>query len=174
MMNDKVIDSITEPLGLRFFNFDKNTGFSLNGQAYRLRCVCLHQDHGRSGWAVSQADEEEDMAINRDLGVNSVRLAHYPHSDYFLRLCDRNGIIAWSEIPLVNELGKSEAFTENATRQLEEMIAQLGNHPAIVMWGLWNELQAGAPALPIIGKLNDLAHSLDPTRPTTAASFSKS
>ncbi len=174
VMDGKVIDRVTEPLGLRFFNFDKNSGFTLNGHAYRLRGVCLHQDHGRSGWAVSQADEKEDMAIIRDLGANAVRLAHYPHSDNFLRLCDRNGIVAWSEIPLVNELGKSEAFTLNATLQLEEMIAQLGNHPSIVMWGLWNELQAGAPALPIIGKLNDLAHSLDATRPTTAASFSKS
>lgn len=170
----KVIDSMTEPLGLRFFSFDKNTGFSLNGKPYRLRGVCKHQDHGGSGWAVSQADQDEDMAIIRELGANAVRLAHYPHSDYFLRLCDRNGIIAWSEIPMVNRLGESEAFTTNATLQLEEMIAQLGNHPSIVAWGLWNELQAGAPALPIIRKLNDLAHSLDSTRPTTAASFSKS
>ena len=170
----KVLDTVTQALGLRFFNFDKDTGFSLNGKPCRLRGVCKHQDHGGSGWATSHEDQDEDMAMIREIGANAVRLAHYPHSDYFLRLCDRYGIIAWSEIPLVDRLDESEAFTANATLQLEEMIAQLGNHPSIVTWGLWNELQVGAPALPIIRKLNDLAHSLDPTRPTTAASFSKS
>ena len=170
----KVIDQVTQPLGLRYFNFDKNTGFSLNGKPYRLRGVCRHQDHGRGGWAIGPEAQDEDMAIIREIGANAVRLAHYPHSDYFLQLCDRNGIIVWSEIPLVDRLDESEAFMTNATHQLEEMVAQLGNHPSIVTWGLWNELQVGAPALPIIRKLNDLAHSLDSTRPTTAASFSKS
>ena len=174
IVDGKVIDSVTEPLGLRFFNFDKDKGFSLNGRAVRLRGVCRHQDHGGSGWAISEEEQDEDMAILREIGANAVRLAHYPHSGYFHRLCDRYGIIAWSEIPLVNELRKSAAFNENATLQFEEMIAQLGNHPSVVTWGLWNELQGGAPALPLIRKLNDLAHSLDPTRPTTAASFSKS
>jgi beta-galactosidase len=172
--DDKVIDSVTEPLGLRFFSFDKDKGFSLNGRACRLRGVCRHQDHGRNGWAVSKEDLEEDMTLIREIGANAVRLAHYPHSDDFLRLCDRYGIIAWSEIPLVDALGKAEGFEANATQQLEEMIAQLGNHPSILMWGLWNELQGGVPAQPIIQKLHDHAHALDPTRPTAAASFSGS
>ena len=174
IVDGKVTDCVTQPLGLRFSHFDKDTGFSLNGHAYRIHGVCRHQDHGGSGWALSQQDQDEDMAILRDLGANAVRLAHYPQSDYFLQLCDRHGILAWCEIPLVDVLGKSEEFTANATVQLEEMIAQLGNHPSIMAWGLWNELQGGAPALPVIAKLNELAHRLDPTRPTTAASFAGS
>jgi len=174
LVDGKVMDAVTEPLGLRFFHFDKDNGFTLNGHPCRLRGVCRHQDHGGCGWATSQLDQDQDMAILREIGANAVRLAHYPHSDYFLSLCDRNGIIAWSEIPLVDVLGKSAAFTQTATGQLEEMIAQLGNHPSIAAWGLWNELQGGAPALPVIGMLNDRAHSLDPTRPTTAASFAGS
>jgi len=174
LVDEKVIDSVTEPLGLRFFGFDKDKGFSLNGQPCRLRGVCRHQDHGKNGWALSQEDQDEDMAILREMGANAVRLAHYPHSDYFHQLCDRYGIIAWSEIPLVDVIGKSEGFAPNATQQLEEMIAQLGNHPSVLMWGLWNELQGGAPAQPVIQKLHDLAHELDPTRLTTAASFSGS
>lgn len=170
----KVIDSVTEPLGLRFFQFDKDTGFSLNGRPYRLLGVCRHQGHGDKGWAVDKEDMNEDMALIREMGANAVRLAHYPHSDSFLQLCDRHGILAWSEIPLVNEVGKSGDFPANAASQLEEMIAQLGNHPSIVTWGLWNELQGGAPALPLVRGLHDLAHSMDPTRPTTAASFGKS
>lgn len=174
LADGQVVDTVTEPLGLRFFNFDKDQGFALNGKPYRLRGVCLHQDHADRGWAASHEDLEEDMAIIREIGANAVRMAHYPHSDAMYQLCDRNGIIAWTEIPLVNNLGKSEAFVENACTQLTELIAQRGNHPAVVTWGLWNELQTGAPALPIISKLNDLAHAADPTRPTTAASFSKS
>jgi len=174
IVDDKVVDRIIEPLGLRFFSFDKDKGFILNGRPCRLRGVCCHQDFGDKGWAAEKEDMDRDMVFIREIGANAIRLAHYPHSDYFLQLCDRYGIIAWSEIPLVNMIGKAEGFAATSTQQLQEMIAQLGNHPSIVTWGLWNELQGGAPALPMISKLNDLAHSLDPTRPTTAASFSGS
>lgn len=167
----KVVDRKSEPLGLRFFNFDKDKGFSLNGQPLRLRGVCRHQDRAEKGWAISNEDMEEDMALIREMGANAVRLAHYPHSDYFLQLCDRSGLLVWSEIPLVNEIREPEPYLKNSIQQLEEMIAQLGNHPSIVTWGLWNELQGGAPALPVIQNLHNRAHQLDPTRPTTGASF---
>lgn len=171
LVDDKVVDSATVPLGLRFFSFDKDKGFTLNGRSYRLRGVCRHQDVGDKGWAADKEDMDVDMALIREMGSNAIRLAHYPHSGEFLELCDRHGMIVWSEIPLVDVIGKDEKFAATSAQQLEEMIAQLGNHPSIVTWGLWNELQGGAPAQPVIQELHDLAHALDPTRPTTAASF---
>ena len=166
----KTVDSVTQPLGLRTLTFDKEKGAVLNGHPYRLRGVCRHQEFGSKGWAISHADQEQDMALIREMGANAVRLAHYPHDSYFLSLCDRYGILAWVEVPNVNAVSNSPEFTANARQQLRECILQVGNHPSIFAWGLWNEIDGKVTdPLPLITQLKQDAHELDPTRPTTAA-----
>jgi len=170
----RVVDRIREPLGLRFFDFDAATGFSLNGAPLRLHGVNRHQDRQDKGWALTPRDEEEDMALIRELGANAVRLAHYQHGQHFYDLCDKYGLIVWAEIPVVNNAAAGP-FVDNAKQQLRELIRQSGNHPSIVTWSVGNELQhdksdAGA-VVPLVTALTATAREEDPTRPTSVATF---
>jgi len=165
----KRVDTVEQPLGVRDFHVDPQRGDILNGQPIQIHGVCLHQE-GPNGWAVSEKDEDADMAIMRDMGVNGVRLVHYQHSPHFLTLCDRYGIIAWSELALVNNTHYTDEFRQNLRQQLVELIRQNFNHPSIFMWSMYNEISSRTekPAL-IVKELVDLAHDEDPTRPTTGA-----
>jgi beta-galactosidase len=165
----KRIDSVEQPLGVRDFHVDPERGGLLNGQPIQIRGVCLHQE-GPNGWAVSEKDEDADMAILREMGANGVRLVHYQHSPHFLTLCDRQGVIAWSELALVNNTRYTDEFRQNVRQQLVEMIRQNFNHPSIFMWSMYNEISSRTeqPAL-IVKELGDLAHQEDPTRYTTGA-----
>ena len=89
----KQIDSVTQPLGLRFARIDPQRGFILNGAApMQIHGVCLHQEYDGHGWAVTPAEEAQDLRIMREMGANGVRLVHYQHSQSFLDRC-RSGRI---------------------------------------------------------------------------------
>jgi beta-galactosidase len=170
----RLVDALTEPLGLRALEFDATAGFSLNGAPLALHGVNRHQDRQDKGWAISPRDQDEDMALIREIGANALRLAHYPHSQYFLDLCDRYGLVVWAEIPVVNSAGTGP-FVDNAKQQLTELIRQSGNHPSIVTWSVANELQhdksdPGAVE-PLVKALDARAHEEDPSRPTSLATF---
>lgn len=176
--NDKLIDSISQPLGLRFYSIDSQNGFFLNGKHLSLKGVCCHQDRSEVGNAINKKHQEEDLRLMKEMGVNAVRLAHYPHSSYFYDLMDKAGIIVWAEIPFIGPGGyedkgfiDSPSFRSNGKEQLKELIRQNYNHPSICMWGLFNELnESGDNPIEYINELNELAHIEDPTRPTTSAS----
>ena len=173
LVGGEVQDSLTEKLGLRFFRADPKLGFFLNGEHYPLRGVSRHQDREGKGWAVSAADEVEDMAIIREMGANALRLAHFQQSESFLDLCDRQGMIVWAEIPLINQIRNTTSFRTNAEQQLVEMIRQQRNHSSIVMWGLFNELYHQGPTDPcenLVSHLQQVAKQEDSSRLTTAAS----
>ena len=136
----KVVDVMSQPLGLRTFKIDPNHGFVLNGQPYDLHGVGLHQDRLNEGFAVSDADQAQDVSLLQEIGATFVRLVHYQHDQTTYDLLDRAGIVTWTEIPLVNSVSTSTAFIDNAKQQLVELIRQNYNHPAIVVWGLFNEL----------------------------------
>jgi beta-galactosidase len=166
-------DSLTIPFGFRFYEVDANKGFFLNGESYPLHGVNRHQDRPGKGWAISYADQEEDANLILEMGATCVRLAHYPHADYFYSLCDKKGLVLWTEIPLVNQVYDTPAFTENAKQQLTELIRQKYNHPSIFFWGLYNELGNSGRCddpRPLLTELNAIAKQEDPTRLTTAAS----
>jgi len=171
----ELLDEVTQPLGIRTVAIDKEKGFLLNGEPYALHGVNRHQERAGKGWALSQADHDEDHVLIREMGANTIRLAHYQQAKYFHDLNDRHGIISWEEIPLVDAVSASPEFLANARQQLQEMIYQNYNHPSVGMWGLFNEIDCGAmrsaPAVPIVENLQKLAKEIDPSRPTVAASF---
>lgn len=136
----KVLDKVTDKLGFRYFYVDKNNGFYLNGKPHALRGVNRHQFWKGMGSAITEEEHRKDMEIMMDLGVNAIRLSHYPQTDYFYDLCDENGIIVWTEIPLVNELGTGSGFFDVAKQQLTELIRQQYNRPSVCFWGLQNEI----------------------------------
>ena len=176
--NGQMVDRVTQPLGLRFYRIDPDKDFFLNGKHLPLQGVCRHQDRSEVGNALRPQHHEEDVALMLEMGVNAVRLAHYPQATYFYDLMDKNGIIVWAEIPFVGPGGYNDkgfvdlpAFRANGKEQLKELIRQHYNHPSICVWGLFNELtELGDNPVEYIKKLNVLAHQEDTTRPTTSAS----
>ena len=176
--NGQMVDRVTQPLGLRFYRIDPDKGFFLNGKHLPLQGVCRHQDRSEVGNALRPQHHEEDAALMLEMGVNAVRLAHYPQATYFYDLMDKNGIIVWAEIPFVGPGGYNDkgfvdlpAFRANGKEQLKELIRQHYNHPSICVWGLFNELtELGDNPVEYIKELNVLAHQEDTTRPTTSAS----
>ena len=176
--NGQMVDRVTQPLGLRFYRIDPDKGFFLNGKHLPLQGVCRHQDRSEVGNALRPQHHEEDVALMLEMGVNAVRLAHYPQATYCCDLMDKNGIIVWAEIPFVGPGGYNDkgfvdlpAFRANGKEQLKELIRQHYNHPSICVWGLFNELtELGDNPVEYIKELNVLAHQEDTTRPTTSAS----
>lgn len=174
----KEIDKVEQPLGLRYYATDADRGFFLNGKHLPLHGVCRHQEWAEVGNALCPMHHEEDTRLMLEMGVNAIRLAHYPQATYMYDLMDRNGIVTWAEIPFVGPGGYADkgfvdqpSFRKNGKEQLKEMIRQHFNHPSICFWGLFNELKEnGDNPLEYIKELNVLAHQEDPTRPTTSAS----
>ena len=157
--------------GCRSFYTDPEKGFVLNGRVYPLRGVSRHQDRAGAGNALSYEMHKEDMEIIKEIGANTIRLAHYQHAQEFYDLCDEYGMVIWAEIPYITmHMPNGRA---NTLSQMEELVVQNYNNPSIVCWGLSNEITAATPVdedlLENHRLLNDLCHKLDKTRFTTMA-----
>ena len=164
-------DQVKTQFGCRTFRVDPQEGFILNGRRYPLCGAARHQDRLGVGNAISRDMQQEDMAIMLEMGLNTIRLAHYQHDQFFYDLCDRHGIVAWVEIPYITE--HMPEARQNTISQMTELVVQSCNHPSIVCWGLSNEITAaGGVNEDLIENhrlLNDLCHRLDPTRFTVMA-----
>jgi beta-galactosidase len=161
-----VTDLVEQPLGLRSFALDPNTGFSLNGAYLDLHGVNMHQDARDHGWAVADADTDAKLALVKEIGATSLRLAHYQHSQHTYDMTDRMGLVVWAETAIVNRINSSTEFAANAKEQLTELIRQNYNHPSIVFWGIGNEVdhQPGPSPDALIASLAGLVPAEDPTR----------
>lgn len=169
--DENEIDKITARFGCRTIEFNPEKGFFLNGKSYPLRGVSRHQDRAGVGNALTPEMHEEDLKIIREIGANTIRLAHYQHAQYFYDLCDEQGMILWAEIPYITlHMPNGRA---NTLSQMTELIIQNYNHPSIVCWGLSNEISASGGVTDDLmdnhRELNELCHKLDATRPTTMA-----
>lgn len=169
------LDSVSDKIGYRWFHVSQEHGFFINGRSHPLRGVTRHQDRENIGNALHDAQHLEDFTIIMQMGVNYLRLAHYPHANYFYDLCDANGIVVWAEIPFIDWVGEDERFADVTKEQLVELIRQQGNRPSICFWGLQNEVGNHNTAnqwiaMPQLSReLDDLAHAEDHTRYTTQA-----
>ena len=166
-------DSVVQPFGFRTTEI-REDGFYLNGVKRKVRGVSRHQDLEGLGWEVPDAQEELDIRLIKDAGADGLRLAHYPQRENIYSLCDRYGLMVWSEIPVVNELG-GEEFMENAKETLREMIAQHRNHPCVCWWGMWNEIFNMKKPNPAWAReayqFAPLAAKLDSSRPIVAGTY---
>ena len=164
-------DVVETRFGCRCFHVDPQKGFFLNGRAYPLRGVSRHQDRAGVGNALTSAMHQEDMEIIKEIGANTLRLAQYQHAQEFYDLCDENGLIVWAEIPYITL--HMPNGRENTLSQMQELVVQNYNHPAIVCWGLSNEITASGGVTEDLLEnhrlLNDLCHRLDASRFTTMA-----
>ena len=168
-----VTDTVSTHFGARYYHVDPRKGFFLNGRSYPLRGVCRHQDWKGIGNALHKEHHDTDMAMIREIGANTIRLAHYQHDQYFYDLCDRYGFVVWAEIPYISE--HMPNGRENTISQMKELIVQNYNHPSICVWGISNEITISTKdnkdMLDNHRVLNDLIHEMDPSRPTTLACY---
>ena len=173
LVDGQPVDQVSSHFGVRTFRVDPKEGFFLNGRSYPLHGVSRHQDRKGLGNALTREHHDEDMALIRELGANTIRLAHYQHDQYFYDLCDRYGMVVWAEIPYISE--HMPAGRENTISQMKELIVQNYNHPCIVTWGVSNEITISTKdnkdMLDNHHVLNDLIHQMDPTRPTVLACY---
>ncbi|MGN0707883.1 MAG: glycoside hydrolase family 2 protein [Faecalibacterium sp.] len=168
-----IVDEVRTRVGIRSFSVDPKKGFFLNGSPYPLHGVSRHQDRKGLGNAITREMHDEDMALIKEMGCNTIRLAHYQHDQYFYDLCDEAGMVVWAEIPYISEhLPNGRA---NTIHQMQELIHQNYNHPCIVVWGVSNEITISTKdkkdMLDNHHELNDLCHKMDPTRLTTLACY---
>ena len=166
-------DEVRSHFGVRSFYVDPEKGFFLNGRSYPLRGVCRHQDWKGIGNAITREHHDADMALIREIGANTIRLAHYQHDQYFYDLCDRYGLIVWAEIPYISEhMPNGRA---NTVSQMQELIVQNYNHPSIITWGISNEITISTKdnrdMLDNHRMLDRLVHDMDPTRLTSLACY---
>lgn len=184
----RVIDSVTEAFGVRSFVFDAAKGVILNGQPLPLRGASRHQNRDGKGWALTPQDHAEDMAIMAEMGVNTVRHAHYQHAQEWSDLADRTGMVVKAELPFVHQSAFDEGLPApeliaNARQQLRELIRQNYNHPSIMLWSVGNEIDIGAAIMALqkggkgapaksrdmLIELDALSRAEDPSRPTVYA-----
>lgn len=142
---NEVIDEKTNKVGFRWFAFDGNKGFSLNGKPYKLRGVNRHQDQAPVGVALDDEAHRRDIRLIKELGCNFIRISHYPQDDAIVEMCDELGLLAWEEIPIINIVPDTPGYADNCELNLREMIRQHYNHPSIIAWGYMNEILLTVP-----------------------------
>ena len=173
VLNGEVQDEVRQRFGVRSFSVDPKRGFFLNGRPYPLHGVSRHQDRKGLGNAITREMHDEDMQLIKELGTNTIRLAHYQHDQYFYDLCDEAGMVVWAEIPYISE--HMPNGRENTISQMKELIVQNYNHACIVCWGVSNEITISTKDNRDMRDnhhvLNDLCHEMDKTRLTTLACY---
>lgn len=172
---NEAYDEVTVRVGVRSFSCDPEKGFIINGVQTPLRGVSRHQDQLYKGNALTREDHYSDARIIKELGANTIRLAHYQHSQDFYDACDELGFIVWAEIPFISVMNQDPAAHQNCISQMKELIIQNYNHPSICFWGVSNEILIGGISEQLVEnhkELNALCKELDPTRLTTIAHVS--
>ena len=173
VLNGEVQDEVRQRFGVRSFSVDPKRGFFLNGRPYPLHGVSRHQDRKGLGNAITREMHDEDMQLIKELGANTIRLAHDQHDQYFYDLCDEAGMVVWAEIPYISE--HMPNGRENTISQMKELIVQNYNHACIVCWGVSNEITISTKDNRDMRDnhhvLNDLCHEMDKTRLTTLACY---
>lgn len=175
----EIIDTSSCHVGFRTFGFDSSGRFILNGKPYKLRGMCRHQDQKPMGIALSDEQHRRDIELMKDMGANFIRISHYPQDDAVVEMCDRLGLIAWEEIPVIDYVPVGETFADNCETMLREMIGRHYNHPSIVMWGYMNEIllrmprenqeQTKARTLALAERLEKVLREEDSSRLSTMA-----
>ena len=141
----ELLDEVSNPMGLRWFSFDSEKGFYLNGRHHKLTGSCRHQDYLGKGYALSDDMHVRDLMLLKNMGGNFLRVSHYPQDPIIMEMCDKLGIVTSVEIPIVNAVTETQEFTDNSVHMVKEMIYQDFNRPSVVMWAYMNEVLLRPP-----------------------------
>ena len=163
--DNEIIDTFATPFGIRTFYFDANKGFFLNGRHLKLKGFNEHHDFAGLGRALPDRIHWNAMMSMKKAGFNFFRASHNPATPERLDVCDEIGMLVWNEID--RKLVKKEILLP----KVRETIVRDRNHPSVILWALENEspLESTVYGAECMKAGTDLAHELDPTRPTTFA-----
>ncbi|WP_281227901.1 glycoside hydrolase family 2 TIM barrel-domain containing protein [Flavobacterium aquiphilum] len=174
--NKKLVDTYETPLGIRFFSFDAEKGFSLNGKPTKIHGVCMHHDNGALGSVENIHAVRRKLTLLKEMGCNAIRMSHNPHSLEMMQLCDEMGFIVqdeafdvWKKAKVKNDAHKEwDAWHK---QDLEDFIKRDRNHPSVMMWSIGNEIreQFDSTGIAITKELAQIVKNLDTTRPVTSA-----
>lgn len=172
----KRVDEYETNFGIRYFSFDAEKGFSLNGKPLKILGVCNHHDLGCLGAAINTRAIERQLEIMKNMGVNAIRTSHNPPAPELLDLCDRMGLLVMDEAFDVWKVAKTKYgyqafFDEWHKRDLEDLVLRDRNHPSIIVWSVGNEImeQWDTTGITLTPKMVDIVKALDTSRPVTAA-----
>ena len=173
---NKVLDVLQYNVGFRYFDFDEQKGFSLNGKPFKVLGVCLHHDLGALGAAFNKSAAKRQLLMMKDMGVNAIRTAHNPFAEEFLDLCDELGFLVQNEaydmwVKRKNKFDYHIDFKEHHIQDLITLVKRDRNHPSVFMWSIGNEIreQFDDTGIELTKNMTAVVKQLDPTRPVTAA-----
>jgi beta-galactosidase len=176
LVNGKAVDDYETPFGIRYFHFDADKGFLLNGEPMKILGVCDHHDLGSLGSAVNARALERQLEILKAMGCNAIRTSHNPPAPELLALCDKMGFIVMDEAFDVWRRGKKKFdyhlyFDEWHKRDLEDQVKRDRNHPSVIIWSIGNEIpeQRDTSGFRLARELAAIVHHLDTSRPITTA-----
>ncbi|HEU0228471.1 MAG TPA: glycoside hydrolase family 2 TIM barrel-domain containing protein [Arachidicoccus soli] len=144
-VNDKVQDVYKTNFGVRYFHFDKDSGFYLNGNLLKIIGVCMHHDLGSLGAAINVRAMQRQLQILKSMGINGIRTSHNPPAPEWLDLCDKMGFIVLDEAFDSWELAKTKYdyhlyFKNWHKKDLTDQVVRDRNHPSVFMWSIGNEI----------------------------------
>lgn len=171
-----ILDNYTTITGIRYFNFDADKGFSLNGRALKILGVCLHHDEGALGAAVNTRAIERQLQLLKAMGCNAIRTSHNPPAPELLNLCDSMGFLVMDEAFDMWAKKKSkfdyhQDWEQWHVKDLQDQVLRDRNHPSVFMWSIGNEIreQFDSTGIGIARELVGIVKKLDKTRPVTSA-----
>jgi len=161
-----VLDTYEEDYGFRWFGFDRETGFSLNGTKMKLQGVSMHHDQGALGSAAEPTAIERQVRMLKDMGVNAIRVTHNPAAKTLINIANRLGMMLIDEAFdgwTYSKNGNSEDYTKYLKQPIGTGNAILGgkpdmpwgefdahamvrsalNAPSVIMWSIGNEINEG-------------------------------
>lgn len=141
----KELDKVLNTMGVRWFELNPDKGFFINGKHYKLMGTNRHQDYAGEANALSDARHIADLKMMKEMGSNFLRISHYPQDRLVPRLCDRMGLVASVEIPIVNAVTPGDEFLENSLEMIREMVYQDYNSPSVMIWAYMNEVLLRLP-----------------------------
>ena len=193
--DNKVLDTYETEYGFRYFDFDNNTGFSLNGEKIKLKGVCLHHDQGALGAVANRDAIERQVKILKEMGCNAIRVTHNPAASVLLEVCNENGMLVineafdgWTEykngnvndytshfnevISTDNQIVNGKAGMKWGEFDVKAMVDGAKNDPSVIMWSLGNEIDEGVSGntshyLNLVDDLIKWVQEVDTTRPVT-------
>ncbi len=162
----RLLDIRETSLGYRWYRFDPQRGFFLNGKRVQIQGTNLHQTYPGMGNALPKSRAIKDMQLVRDMGANFWRTSHYPHDAAMMDASDRLGLMVWEELPINKEIGNPSEYIANVSNMAQEMIQRDRNHPSVLLWGIAGEINAPmSVSHHVVGSISGLYRQLDPTRP---------
>ena len=152
------------PLGLRWYSFDADKGFFLNGKRLQIQGTTWHQSYPGMGDALPNSRHFADMKMIREMGCNFFRTSHYPHDPAVIEACDKLGLLVLEELFVGEEVENTDAYYEIQAQTGKEMIVRDRNNPSVIMWGLSGEVDAPEKSVDVVRRILLNFKEVDPSR----------